>query len=75
MIQQVESKDASNDKGSSQISELLASMAMMPSDAGLVSRFVTDGQGPSPKKKDTVANNVEWEWDGSVDDEAHFDLD
>lgn len=80
-IQQVETtedalkNDESNTLG---MSELLASMAMM-SEPNLVSRFGTDGQGPSPKKKDNIMNVMpttdKWEWDGTVDDDAHLDLD
>ena len=41
-----------------------------------VERSVTDGKGPSPRKKDNVPSesdsNPDWEWDGTVDEEAHL---
>jgi hypothetical protein len=62
---------------SSGISDLLASIAMMP-ETSLVSRFVTDGQGPTPRSRDNInvkPTSDKWEWDGTVDDDAHLDLD
>ena len=39
-----------------------------------VERSATDGKGPSPKKIDNCPNKSEsdWEWDGTVDEEAHL---
>jgi len=40
-------------------------------------RFVTDGQGPSPRKDETKSDDSdpEWEWDGTVDEDAHMGWD
>lgn len=38
-------------------------------------RFVTDGQGPTPKsERDESTGDEDWEWDGQVDDDAHLDV-
>lgn len=39
-------------------------------------RFVTDGLGPSPKSQPpkTEDKTDDWEWDGTVDENAHLDL-
>ena len=38
-------------------------------------RFGTDGQGPTPRvASEPVSEDEEWEWDGIVDEDAHFDL-
>ena len=44
------------------------------------SRSVTDGKGPSPKlnipeKSPSDVNDSNWEWDGTVDEDAHLGLD
>ncbi len=43
-----------------------------------VERSVTDGKGPSPKKKDNdpiESKSSDWEWDGTVDEDAHLGWD
>ena len=50
-----------------------------------VTRFVTDGLGPSPKTNTAATaekeaekakdDDDEWEWDGTVNEDAHLDLD
>jgi hypothetical protein len=45
-----------------------------------VHRFITDGLGPSPKNRPSApqtefSNDVAWEWDGVVDEDAHLDID
>ena len=41
-----------------------------------VERSVTDGKGPSPREKDVNPNESKsdpyWEWDGTIDEEAHL---
>ena len=39
-------------------------------------RYATDGKGPTPSKKpNKVTDGLAFEWDGTVDEEAHFGLD
>jgi hypothetical protein len=40
-------------------------------------RFVTDGQGPTPRKDEKKFDDTdsEWEWDGTVDEDAHMGWD
>lgn len=39
-------------------------------------RSATDGMGPTPRKNDNVdRSSPEWEWDGTVDEEAHLGWD
>ena len=43
-----------------------------------VERSVTDGKGPSPRKKDNdpiESKSSDWEWDGTVDEDAHMGWD
>mmetsp|Transcript_4838 Transcript_4838/g.6855 ORF Transcript_4838/g.6855 Transcript_4838/m.6855 type:complete len:197 (+) Transcript_4838:261-851(+) len=45
-------------------------------------RYSTDGKGPTPKSQQrdfspqfSAVEDNDWEWDGSVNEEAHFDFD
>ncbi len=39
-------------------------------------RFATDGMGPTPRKNDNPdKSGSDWEWDGTVDEEAHLGWD
>jgi hypothetical protein len=43
--------------------------------SSLDSRRVTDGQGPTPQiRNEKVSEDDNWEWDGTVDEDAHLDL-
>ncbi|VEU37357.1 unnamed protein product [Pseudo-nitzschia multistriata] len=63
-----EKVDAAKLFENSQLSELLAKAS---------SRSATDGLGPTPSQRSTVSNNndSDWEWDGTVDEDAHLGLD
>jgi hypothetical protein len=57
--------------------ETAKSKESMPVDSiSLLSgRYVTDGQGPTPQIEDEkVSRDDNLEWDGTVDENAHFDL-
>lgn len=38
-------------------------------------RYAADGQGPTPRTADEAIEDERWEWDGTVDEDAHFGLD
>jgi hypothetical protein len=61
--------------------EFLMAAASLSTDSP-VARFVTDGLGPSPKMKPASATadpekreDDDWEWDGTINEDAHLDLD
>jgi len=67
-VKMAESQDAATLLENSHLGALLAK-------AG--ARSATDGKGPTPKESNTVAIKEEpdWEWDGTVDEDAHLGFD
>jgi hypothetical protein len=57
-------------------SEFMMAAAMM-TPTSPVNRFVTDGLGPTPRKKEEKVKRLDdgFEWDGTVDEDAHLGLD
>jgi hypothetical protein len=66
-----------DDDDAPDIAEFMAKVAMAGSDDTqnvVEKRFATDGLGPSPKfKEPLVVDEPGWEWDGTVDENAHLD--
>jgi hypothetical protein len=73
-IQQVNTVKGSSDEKACITNLDISSLQIASPD--VVPRFVTDGHGPSPKSKANEKSSDDvWEWDGSVDEDAHLDLD
>ena len=73
----VQGNDDDNDAESLLSSSFLSVVNGVTSISDIVEeRYATDGKGPTPSKKPSVTMDLSnFEWDGTVDDEAHFDLD
>lgn len=71
------------DDDESEVNTATKESAVLPEklDSGMFpkidKRSVTDGKGPSPRtdKKNEHVSDSDWEWDGTVDEEAHLGWD
>ena len=54
----------------------LSSVDTVEAVSGVEERYATDGKGPTPSKKaNKYTDSLAFEWDGTVDEDAHLGLD
>ena len=68
--------DETEAKMPSKESEILSKKSVPGASPQKDERFATDGKGPTPKKNDSAKDSgSDWEWDGTIDEEAHLGWD
>ncbi len=65
------------DKEAEILPEKMVPSAALMNAVKAAERTATDGKGPTPRKNDIPADDSgsDWEWDGTIDEEAHLGWD